>query len=300
MASFRSYMDNFPDHKPEGFKGQRLYRVPHQALNRIRSRPFTQDCAVTDLGYFPPTNEHEVLRKDGSPQWILIFVNDGQGWCKTGKKSFTLQNNDVLLLPPNTPHSYGTDGLSPWSIFWFHFEGQSALNLLQWIQPEATTSIVRCTAPEALRRQFYSILSAVERGYHEHTLLELSRVLINVLTLLHRNPSHEHRNDTSERIEAVMDAMRNDIQSPKPLPDYAAQAGLSVSQFSHLFNQHTGVSPMTYLTEVRMQRACEYIDTTNLSIQAIAYELGYHDPLYFSRAFKNCIGLSPKQYRTRT
>jgi AraC-like DNA-binding protein len=131
-------------------------------------------------------------------------------------------------------------------------------------------------------------------------LLELSRALINVLTLLHRNPLREHRNDSTERIEAAMDAMCNDIQSPKRLSEYAKNANLSVSQFSFLFNQHTGVSPMTYLIEIRMQRACEYIDTTNQSIKEIAYELGFEDPFYFSRAFKKCTGLSPSQYRSRT
>ena len=292
-------MDDLTDFKAEGFEGQRLYRLPAKALDRIRQRPFTQDFIITDLGYFPTVERHSVSRPEGVGQWILIFVNEGKGWYKAGGQRYPLQSNEVLLIPPDLSHAYGADSAEPWSIFWFHFEGRGAEQLLDWLIKKAGIHTLPCRSPDSLRRQFHAILSAVERGYHEHTLLELSRVLIHVLTLLHRNPAQEPSKRQVERIESAMDWMRREIDQPQSLRHYAANSGLSVSQFSHLFKQHTGLSPMNYQTEVRMQRACEYIDTSESSIKEIAGQLGYDDPLYFSRAFKRCTGLSPSQYRKR-
>jgi AraC-like DNA-binding protein len=292
-------MDNLTDQKAEGFTGQRLYRLPKMALQRVRQRPFTRDFIVTDLGYFPTVEHHSVARPKGVRQWILIFVHEGEGWYASGHARQEVRSNEVLLIPPERAHAYGANSRAPWSIFWFHFEGAGTAQLLDWIVSKSEPHVMPCRAPDALRRQFHSILAAVERGYHEHTLLELSRVLINALTLLHRNPASEPSTQPLERIESAMDRMRQDIDKPRPLGHYAAASGLSVSQFSHLFKQHTGVSPMHYQTEVRMQRACEYLDTTVLSVKDIAWRLGYDDPLYFSRAFKKCTGLSPTQYQKR-
>jgi AraC-like DNA-binding protein len=292
-------MDDLTQMKAEGFVGQRLYRLPAKALERVRQRPFTKDFIVTDLGYFPTVDSHSVERKNGAEQWILIFVNEGQGWYRTNNQKYSLESNEVLLIPPGHAHAYGADSARPWSIFWFHFEGEGIEQLLEWITPKDGLDSMPCRSPDSLRRQFHSILSAVERGYHEHTLLELSRVLIHTLTLLHRNPHRRPREQQAERIESAMNQIREDIGQPQSLQHYAEASGLSVSQFSYLFKQHTGLSPMSYQSEVRMQRACELLDTTEDSIKSIARQLGYEDPLYFSRAFRKCTGLSPSQYRDK-
>jgi len=292
-------MDNLMEIRAEGFEGQRLYRLPSKALARVRKRPFSRDFIVTDLGFFPTVEAHGVTRPAGARQWILIFVHEGRGWYQTGTDIRTLETNQVLLIPPGRFHAYGADRSRPWSIFWLHFEGKGAEHLLDWIIDAPETQALPCRSPDALRRQFHSILATVELGYHDHTLLEISRCLIHVLTLLHRNPASETREHPMDRIEAAMDTMRREIDRPRPLREYAADSGLSVSQFSYLFRQHTGISPMNYLAEIRIQRACEYLDTTKQSIQRIAWELGYDDPLYFSRAFKRGTGLSPLQYRKR-
>ena len=55
---------------------------------------------------------------------------------------------------------------------------------------------------------------------------------------------------------------------------------------------------MDFFIRLKMQRACFLLDTTDMPIKAIAADLGFEDPLYFSRSFRRIHDLSPVQYRT--
>jgi transcriptional regulator GlxA family with amidase domain len=96
-----------------------------------------------------------------------------------------------------------------------------------------------------------------------------------------------------------MDYMREHLHEPEALASYARRCGLSVSRFSEAFREHCGVSPMTYFTELRLQRACELLDTSDLQVGEIAERLGFQDALYFSRLFRKHTGIPPTAYRKR-
>lgn len=72
---------------------------------------------------------------------------------------------------------------------------------------------------------------------------------------------------------------------------------LSNSYLSHLFKETTGISLVDYITNKRMQRAKELLETTNLNISEIAEASGYYTAHYFSKKFKQYYGISPRQYR---
>lgn len=297
MDSLPKDMDNLTDNRSEGFEGQRLYRVPPAVISRMRSRPHTRDFLVTDLGYFPITEGHRVTRLEGTGTYILIFLEEGSGWLQIANKTFRAERGQVILLPPDLAHAYGADAENPWKIYWFHFLGRGAEALLKWTPFTEKRPIIPCVAANGLKRNFRSALSTVERGYSNHSLLELSRLLINNLTLLHtRNPPHS-RNRQSQRIELVMDYMRENLERHEPLSSYAAYGGYSISRFSESFRNHCGVSPMAYLTELRIQKACELLDSTDLQVGEIATQIGIQDTLYFSRIFRKHTGLPPTQYR---
>lgn len=293
-------MDNLPaERRAEGFDRQQLYRVPKQVLQRIHKTPFVRDFSVTCLGYFPAAAGHIIDRSTGLPEMVLMFIEQGNGWVRIHDRELRVGPGQVVFLPANIRHAYGASDQDPWSIFWFHFDGRGALDLLEWTGLSPANPVMNCASWDGLRRQFRSIFGAIERGYHDHTLLEMSCVLINVITLLHRNPAFERSTDAAERIERAMDKMRVSLNAPLTLVEYAKSVGYSVARFCYWFKLHTGISPMTYLNELRVQRACEYLDTTRLSVKEVAATLGYDDPLYFSRSFKKCTGQSPLSYRDR-
>ncbi|MBS8266477.1 AraC family transcriptional regulator [Mesobacillus boroniphilus] len=77
----------------------------------------------------------------------------------------------------------------------------------------------------------------------------------------------------------------------------ADQINLSVPYFSRIFKLETGRSFVEYVTFVRMQRAVWLLRHTDHTVEAIAEELGYNTPNYFSGTFKKYVGLSPRDYR---
>lgn len=77
----------------------------------------------------------------------------------------------------------------------------------------------------------------------------------------------------------------------------ADQINLSVPYFSRIFKQETGRSFVEYVTFVRMQRGVWMLRHTDHTVEAIAEELGYNTPNYFSGTFKKYVGLSPRDYR---
>ncbi len=75
--------------------------------------------------------------------------------------------------------------------------------------------------------------------------------------------------------------------------------GLSAAQLTSLFRQHVGMPPLRYQNSLRMALARELLDSTDLTVSAVARASGYGDPLYFSRHFSRAHGMSPSQYRER-
>lgn len=83
------------------------------------------------------------------------------------------------------------------------------------------------------------------------------------------------------------------------LNSVAGKVGMSPSYFSSIFGKEVGKTFVEYLTEIRMEKAKEYLMCSAMKTSEISYEVGYKDPHYFSYIFKKTQGCSPKEYRGR-
>ena len=84
---------------------------------------------------------------------------------------------------------------------------------------------------------------------------------------------------------------------PITLESVCEAVGFSPSYFSALFKRETGENFVRYLTRVRIDRAKELLQQTNLSVSEVCSRVGYNDLKHFTQTFKKETSLSPAQYR---
>ncbi|QJD86296.1 helix-turn-helix domain-containing protein [Cohnella herbarum] len=91
--------------------------------------------------------------------------------------------------------------------------------------------------------------------------------------------------------------MHRAYDSDLTLERLAELAGMHPSYYSQMFKQEMNRSPITFLTEIRMNRAKEELLMTGRKMSEVAKRVGYQDSFYFSRRFKEYTGCAPTLYR---
>ncbi|MFO2003093.1 helix-turn-helix domain-containing protein [Pseudomonas aeruginosa] len=107
------------------------------------------------------------------------------------------------------------------------------------------------------------------------------------------------RNHRDESILALQDWIEANHAEPLGLECMAAQAGLALRTLKRRFGAATGLSPIRYLQQVRVDRAKKLLLVTPLSIREIAYEVGYENVSFFVRLFRKEAGDTPSHWRGR-
>lgn len=86
---------------------------------------------------------------------------------------------------------------------------------------------------------------------------------------------------------------RNDVRLHQP----AEMAGMTETSFSRFFKKNTGTTFSRYLSELRMAKACELLDRSDLAVTEIAAEVGYWNLSNFNKTFRELRGMPPRRYR---
>ena len=81
--------------------------------------------------------------------------------------------------------------------------------------------------------------------------------------------------------------------------DCIRKVGISPRHFIRRFKKATDETPLSYLQQIRIERAKDYLETTLETVNEITQDIGYENSGSFRKLFKEATGLSPSEYRSR-
>jgi AraC-like DNA-binding protein len=226
----------------------------------------------------------------------LHFIHSGTGVLRFRGVTYELGEGQGFYTPPNEIVHYTADAEEPWVYSWLGFSGS-----------QADAIIGRTALPD---QPVFDNVTAVNESWFDQLSdmsdrpggdLLLQGVLLELLAALIRQaPAAPSGPDTvkprEEYVRRAADFIHRHYAeevSMKQLSDYL---GLDRKYVATLFRESLGLPPQQYLLRYRMDKACELLRSTGLTVAEIARSVGYKDALLFSRMFKKVIGVPPSKY----
>lgn len=283
--------------QPEFTPDYKLHRIPGDVVAQHSQHPLLAGLHVTRAGYFPRARGQYVER-DSHEEYILIYCLDGAGWYRAAGQFGAITAGQTFFALPGEAHAYGADDTQPWIIQWAHFAGGHAPDLLALAGVAAGQQLLSIGRRPELINLFNSLFDTLARGYGLYYLINAAALLRQILSNIALQYAYSPPSDSKDlNTEKIISYMMDHLSESCRLDDFADEAFMSRSHFSRKFHQKTGYAPFDYYIRLKIQRACELLETCDLSVAEISHSLGYGDPYYFSRLFKKVMGRPPQLYR---
>lgn len=233
--------------------------------------------------------------------YIFQYCYEGCGTLEIDDNIYHVKAGECIVTLPTQTRIERADNKDPWSLIWIGLSGQSAVMFFEEIGITAANPIIKdCTKSRILQRLQKVIEAANKTDCQPNFLLAESLFAFMKECIHFTGTSIQNEQPIIDRYieQAIYYMNMHYTTSDINIQSLADSMGLNRSYFYEIFKLKTGMSPKEYLTQLRIQKACEYLSMPQSTITSTAYSVGY-EPSAFSRAFKNVMGVNPSEYRNK-
>lgn len=249
----------------------------------------------------------------------LTLALQGESPAMVDGKNVVLRSDSIMITRPWQLHSVGSPVFAKGKIGWLILDvgvrhPHQAWQWPEWVNLSASdlallTQFLRQNedavrvATAALRTAFCNLVALADeearpfRG--SRMAVATSTVLLHLLELFHDHPVQLHPalTDSARTVRLYLQEIEH-RPIPQSVEAMADACGLGVTRFSALFKESAGLLPGEYLVDRRLQVARDLLRThAELSIEAIARQVGFSHGNYFARIFRQTFGVTPGQWR---
>lgn len=218
------------------------------------------------------------------PTAELIITVDGEAEITVGGEKKAVSGGDVIFVPPEISHSHLSQ--NGYSDMFIHIAEPKMPREVAAFYSDKTGAIVRlgkmlCTAFIQHEKNYHAICDALLCAIYEY-LIKLSE--------------SSSRYEFVGKLKNILTAGLSDPELK--IKDETEKLGVSFDYMRHCFKKETGLTPLEYLTSIRIEQAKLHLRQNRFySVGEIAFLCGFSDSYYFSRVFKKQTGVSPTEYR---
>lgn len=236
--------------------------------------------------------------------YLMHLVLSGRGVFTVNGHSYELGAGHTFLIAPEQLISYESHAEDPWKYRWIAFKDGSSQQLTSEAGFDGQSQLIH-TGDIRKAAVLYRSIHAVFRKGNVTSTLQASAYLLQLLAFYaEHNGSEEsqapwQRESESEHLyKQIVHYMSTQYAHPVSIERMADSLGYNRAYLSRLFKKRTGVSPVSFLLKLRLDKAKLLLrERPELTVEQVAASVGLQDALYFSKQFRRQHGASPTAYR---
>ncbi|MFD0714293.1 helix-turn-helix domain-containing protein [Paenibacillus sp. GCM10027626] len=237
--------------------------------------------------------------------YLMHHIITGKGSFSVAGEHYELHAGQSFLIRPEQLIHYEADQHDPWHYRWIAFEGSRAE---EWVA-DLLARQERPIIDTGRNRRIPVIYRNIEHALRKSSLSRAAHLRsAGYLHLLFAELAGEPDaasvgaaragSDTGALVEQVVRYLSTQYAEPVSIERMAETLGYNRAYISRIFKQHTGMTPVTFLLKLRIDKARQLLrERLELTVEQIAASAGFQDPLYFSKQFRRFYNQSPTAYR---
>lgn len=245
-------------------------------------------------------SSHEFSRPDGSPDYMLNMIADGSIHYNVSdspsEETFLATKGNLVIYKPLEPQ-YMTEMTQNITRYWIHFVGFGIPQILDECHL-SKGRFYKVKNIKYLEEIFLKILAEMQSP-SEYKIIKCNSYLLDLLSEMARliDNDHHYNKQINTQLAPALKIINTQYKKTLNIDELAAMCYMSKYHFIRAFKEHTGCTPYSYLTNVRINAAKDLLKNTNINVGNISDAVGISDNLYFSKLFKKHTGKAPKEYR---
>ncbi|MCG7410282.1 AraC family transcriptional regulator [Paenibacillus sp. ACRRX] len=235
--------------------------------------------------------------------YLLHHVIEGCGEFSTESRTYRLGPGDAFLITPNQLVSYMSDADNPWRYQWIAVKGNQAEALFRQGGLTTEQPVVHCPGTQAAA-WMQPIRAAFQAREHTCNLTAAGCMHLMIAAYASQQQRVDEsvplkpENEAQQIVRQMIRMMSTQYAHPFTMEQMASSLGYNRAYLSRLFKQAAGMSPVTFLLKLRIDKGRLLLrERPELTIEQIAASVGIPDALYFSKQFRRFYQQAPSQYR---
>lgn len=273
----------------------------------VVSNPYPEDKDSEDLRILFAGHSQTKRGHQNGPKvfdyYLIHYILSGKGNFSCDGRTYELGKGDSFLIEPGKLVAYKADQDDPWHYRWIAIQGKRAAELLSNCGIDWQTPIVHFPATFGIGKRIESIQNTFKqrkaggdirtRGYLYIMMSEFEEAMKPDRPLETESLSGIERD-----VKQVVQQLTTQYAEPISIEALAEALGYNRAYFSKMFKKFIHVTPVTFLLNMRIGKARQLLrERPELTVEQIAYSVGFNDPLYFSKQFKRFYGQAPSEYK---